>query len=109
MTEDEAKGKWCPFARVGHSESGLGSMNRDVRCPGPVVPPEALCIGSACMMWRGSETREFRARAEEAFRFDGSRLSPGSRDVEGYCGLVGDPHPLVVCGPPDSEVRVIRP
>jgi hypothetical protein len=37
MTEEQAKGKWCPFARV-----DIDSGNR--------------CIASACMAWRWAGT-----------------------------------------------------
>lgn len=48
LTEDQAKGKWCPHARVRGKGSEFSSCNR--------VPPNFLarCIGSQCMMWRGA-------------------------------------------------------
>lgn len=52
MTEDEAKTKWCPFARVmvEHSDGNhYGPMNRSVTAKGDVR--NSMCIGSGCMMW----------------------------------------------------------
>ena len=74
MTEDEAKTKWCPFAksrtityaRVGGSKACTTYMlnEEDV--------PTTTCIASACMAWR---------------RSDGD---PGCLERnEGYCGLAG--------------------
>lgn len=43
MTEDEAKTKWCPHARVWNGEGT--AYNRDFN-------HGESCFGSACMMWR---------------------------------------------------------
>jgi hypothetical protein len=52
MTEDDAKTKWCPMARVAYPDGpdSYPSINRlvDVANPGP-----CRCIGSDCMMWTG--------------------------------------------------------
>ena len=42
MTEEEAKTKWCPFARNG-GEAGCNRLQ------------STECLGSACMAWRWSE------------------------------------------------------
>lgn len=65
MTEDEARTKWCPFARVPHEaldrEPVYSSDNverftkRAVtvnRSESGTVKVGALCIASACMAWR---------------------------------------------------------
>lgn len=73
MTEDEAKTKWCPFARVLSSlQHGIG--NRDVR--GGSYSPGALCIASACMAWRWDVEG---ATANETHY----------SSTHGYCGLAG--------------------
>lgn len=67
MTEEEAKTKWCPFARQDTrggvtSYGGEGSSTYPVKC---------MCIASACMAWRW----EFK-------KADGT-------GTIGFCGLAG--------------------
>ena len=73
MTEDEAKTRWCPFARL---NDGAGNYNR---C-GPAANLE--CIGSACMTWRWSAyvTRSTNEATTKEPKID-----------SGYCGLAGRP------------------
>ena len=68
MTEEEAKGKWCPFARVSEyipereaSEDGavghVMGFNRVQGCKpngeeATIIPGAAQCIGSGCMAWK---------------------------------------------------------
>ena len=52
MTEEEAKTKWCPFARVGSSTSGLGGFNRFIEPVSADSDARARCLGSACMAFR---------------------------------------------------------
>lgn len=67
MTEDEAKTKWCPFARV--VSNGMVA-NRDNANDGLVtsVDDQSRCIGSDCGVWRWFSTE----------KHDG-----------GQCGLIG--------------------
>lgn len=71
MTEEEAKQKWCPFARDAESNpAGYTTTNTT-----------AKCIGSECMAWRIN-------------RDDWSEnMSTGARTYHhgGYCGLAGKP------------------
>lgn len=73
MTEDEAKTKWCPFARVGvENDPTAASYNRlqeDV--DGRREPFQTLCIASRCMAFRWLPIRDGKAG--------------------GYCGLAGQP------------------
>lgn len=46
VTEQQAKEKWCPMARVYNEGSGA-----DNRTMGDANPGHARCIGSECMMW----------------------------------------------------------
>ncbi len=61
MTEDEAKTKWCPMARVTMIQHGkkisFGS-NRDISLLVPAnsfdpVTDITKCLASGCMMWAG--------------------------------------------------------
>lgn len=61
MTEDEAKTKWCPFARVAWMEGQFPDgyaipVNRQATGERTKehehLPPEPKCIGSSCMAWR---------------------------------------------------------
>lgn len=92
MSEDEAKTKWCPFARVA-SDSGV-SFNRwtDGQAVGQASP--ALCIATACMAWRTRHEWLDNAQEEPAWvTYAPYAFEPGSdqeRDC-GYCGLIGEP------------------
>ncbi len=82
MTEEEAKKKWCPMARVHIVENEDYYHNRTAT--GPAVnkgTAKANCIASACMMWRW-EGREAPA---------GSVFENEKSTVYGYCGLAGKP------------------
>lgn len=105
MTEDEAKTKWCPFARQAtlQTEDHYGTTqpagpvaNRWVAGPhsGGRKPKSriTLCMASACMAWRRSVAMFDRSTGEPAV--------PGVAaigDLEprytshGYCGLAGSP------------------
>ena len=63
LTEQEARTKWCPMARVARfgiekSELGntveaiVGSCNRDALGKSPNPIGSCRCIASDCMMWR---------------------------------------------------------
>jgi len=75
VTEDEAKTKWCPFARVGTSAyTGYPAVNRDVE-GGARTEEASRCVGSACMAWR------LQNRDSAGFPIPSERA--------GYCGLAG--------------------
>ena len=71
MTEEEAKTKWCSFARVATlAGNAVGNIGADTKTRQMI--PLAHCIGSDCMAWRVHPDR--------------------SEDSgEGYCGLAGKP------------------
>lgn len=86
MTEEEAKTKWCPFARLVVAAQLDNQGNPMVSQPqttfnriavsgkdGPWTPHQGRCIGSACMAWRIQS-------------YDGA-----TDTQEGYCGLAGRP------------------
>lgn len=83
MTEDEAKTKWCPFARVSVGIECLvapdhRAVTRDAN--GIATGIDQNCIGSICMAWRWGR--------EEVG--DNPRMTKRS-EADGYCGLAGKP------------------
>lgn len=81
ITEEEAKAKWCPFARaIGHATDGAThAINRAY--PGGELDIEwSRCIASACMAWRWAEKWDTLN--------DEYETGPLTR---GYCGLAGKP------------------
>lgn len=79
VTEDEARTKWCPFARAlgGNGSTALAAYNRhDI---GPGTPNGTDCIASECMAWRWREGPWGEA-------LWGDPEDPAQR--RGYCGLV---------------------
>lgn len=97
-TENEAREKWCPFARTLHREVfqentrqkkeqlGLESVNRLSTGLGPF----SCCIASECMAWR-SGGPAWRDR-ESGILFAAPPKQGESDKVQvGYCGLAGKP------------------
>lgn len=88
LTEDQARGKWCPHVRA---EGGLesGRLSVSVQPASNSIAPTgddddgcrdpewASCIASACMSWRWAP----------------KRMNTGETvaDGVGYCGLAGRP------------------
>jgi len=105
MTEDEAKTKWRPFARV--DTGGGNANNRWARSGGTAAAAAGqapmLCIGSACMAWRWQMTgshrakieaiREHRAKHNSSLQEANEAVERGwtDRPTEGFCGLAGQP------------------
>lgn len=74
MTEEEAKAKWCPFARLVLTSEGFPSGNRFQENS---FVGETRCIGSACMAWR---------------KYTAVVQPMGTPKADyGYCGLAGRP------------------
>lgn len=80
MTEEEATGMWCPFARPRPDYLQSSASNRDQS--GQVVD-RSMCIASRCMAWRW------------IVRFGTSPDNPADCAIlpstHGYCGLAGRP------------------
>lgn len=92
MTEEEAKTKWCPYARVqmgGSASAQLSSgHNRQaayVNWAADNTPPGTRCIASACMAWR--ETYVIANVDMSNYQWG----SPVPMKTVGYCGLAGKP------------------
>jgi hypothetical protein len=93
MTEEEAKTKWCPFARTlgtltrHHAETeservvSSGSANRGYQMGGALH--NCMCIGSACMA--------FRDKGPEGEITQTQVGAVTSIPRYGYCGLAGKP------------------
>lgn len=64
MTENDAKDKWCPFARP---PGRRYSLNEDLWVSGNRGDSYCNCLGSNCMAWRSDDARG-----------------------AGWCGLVGE-------------------
>lgn len=108
-TEDEARTKWCPFARVvGQDMNGEREYegNRVYLAPDDTSLDDILghfsakCAGSACMAWRPIMTYETvigeRDKKPEGDGWDWDTFSDDrwERPVptgKGYCGLAGRP------------------
>jgi hypothetical protein len=91
-TEDEARGKWCPFARsvapvdygyrdrVGNPILQAAPHNRDN--PNGSIP---ACIASSCMAWRWESEKPL--KDIDLVNSEVVEIKPRL----GYCGLCGKP------------------
>lgn len=97
MTEEEAKTKWCPFARTapigeeGGTMSAAVSINRwavdgDDK-PNPFGHSNH-CIGPACMAWRWAQINVGPATALDGTYHPASYVAS---TTDGHCGLAGKP------------------
>lgn len=76
VTEEEAKAKWCPFARENDGGFRPTTVNRG-------IGETCNCLASACMAWR----RKWPGIPDDA-TITGS---PTVVSAHGYCGLAGKP------------------
>ena len=84
VTEEEAKTKWCPFARVPVGTETLEWVvgNRANQTGPGGLYKGSKCIASQCMAWRWAGERLDAASHERA---------DWKRETVGYCGLAGTP------------------
>ncbi len=85
LTEEEAKTKWCPFARCnGETEDHYPISNRgDVMMPRNDTFAEGFrCLASECMAWRSTDNKTFPCAPGD---------EPRPSEPAGYCGLAGKP------------------
>ena len=89
MTEDEARTKWCPHARLltaserDRVEPGLPvGYNRHPSTVG-VIFGAARCLASDCMAWRWSVT------PIEAERANADERNSVKAVATGFCGMAG--------------------
>lgn len=93
MTEEDAKGRWCPFVRLVHGSIGTQSTshrdgqpayNRLVDEAKYSFPKAGGCLGSACMAWRWVPSNHMRGVPNR----DGEVEFVSVRE-HGFCGLAG--------------------
>lgn len=83
VTEQEARTKWCPHARV-PGMHGVQSVNRQKEATRPfsaILPASCRCVASECMAWKW---KQYHSPEEREAR------KPNGLAVEtplGYCGL----------------------
>lgn len=100
MTEEDAKTKWCPFARVipgfiqdgemFSNPAGIPAHNR-IQERGTDTPTwhgAMSCIGSECMAWRWTT---YEREEGLIMKPTGPYSARGTKEHEGYCGLAGKP------------------
>lgn len=106
LTEDEAKTRWCPFARYALNAGGVNRWKQSL----PEDEPHALnpvpwrCIASACMAWRTSWLYDdapvgMKPSDDPSWVEHGTPRGQGGavthrRDWKrpvGFCGLAGKP------------------
>jgi hypothetical protein len=84
MTEDEAKTKWCPFARtlnIGEKGGVQPTSNRyGIGSRYNLNPEDCRCIGRSCMAWRDTGFDKYR-----------DELGLPKPRALGFCGLAGKP------------------
>lgn len=85
MTEEEAKTKWCPFARVIATDAtdspilNLGAYNRIAVKAGERSC--GMCIASGCMAWRWD-------RGYPSY-LDAQNGDISESLINGHCGIAG--------------------
>ena len=88
MTEEEAKKKWCPFARLLRfgSLDAHGPFNRVeiVTKNATSLHNPTTCLASACMAWRWDNFDPHDSKSS------GGILLP-KEQWPGHCGLAGKP------------------
>lgn len=82
VTEEEAKARWCPFARALRSGStGMAAANRD----GEGMDARTKCLASKCMAWRWASDGGWRLADDRAVHSLPAPKEPSVR--VGFCGL----------------------
>ena len=92
LTEDEAKERWCPFARYSHDNAPASNRWNQMEPPEEpyaLKPVACRCIGSVCMAWRWGQKRN-----PDWDPLNNGLHSPAAYVVDterGFCGLAGRP------------------
>lgn len=89
MTEQEAKAKWCPFARAQTEDTPTApAVNRTLHGQ---IDIGCHCIGSACMAWRWMAAGEYAIELAATKGLAEHFATRDGKQVGGYCGLAGKP------------------
>lgn len=106
MTEDEAKLRWCPFARDSETSGNrlrYGGYGESVDPQyGAKAAGEFPCIASACMAWRWTDPANDTQYTAEGVPAQGPEWVRGPDKIvvkwdrprlgrAGFCGLAGAP------------------
>jgi len=104
MTEQEARTKWCPMARVSTYSVGNPAESAANRTDEGTPYPASRCIASDCMMWRwdGDEKEyTFTKQWEDGWEYEpyrsevtlqlNDRWARSNHSRKGHCGLGGKP------------------
>ena len=92
MTEDEAKTKWCPMARI---RLGEAAINRTF-----LPNPDCNCLASGCAAWRWGDIVQVKVddprglpASDPRTVLDAAIIGTKHRFLPrpGYCGLAGKP------------------
>lgn len=93
LTEEDARTRWCPFARLSMSEDAVEGNHASNRFEaGTMGHRRTRCLASECMAWRwaevaGTGTPVLDEEAPARVRFE------PNPDRKGRCGLAGaSPH-----------------
>lgn len=86
LTEEAAREKWCPFARVYAVVDGdVVTVNRETLSQ----PAKwCRCIASGCMMWRWEAGARLDAKRDFVVQGMGEH---GVGHARGFCGRAGKP------------------
>lgn len=93
MTEEDAKTKWCPFARVPTGAPSMVTEGQPIIAANRLPDGHALgcCFASGCMAWRWIHVPDNRQTITMTLRADGSSEDPPRPlPTDGFCGLAGD-------------------
>ena len=85
MTEDKAKTKWCPMARVGLVDGMSVNRHPAEWQHKTIVYDDTRCLGSGVMMWRCEQTSKSDGK--------GGYLAESmpANEWTGYCSLSRQP------------------
>lgn len=92
MTEDEARKRWCPFARVEAATSAINRLDR-AATDRVVWHFACACIASDCMAWRWTSPPHWRVKRAEGITVAVDKNTPDAYQTRGngYCGIAGKP------------------